>query len=102
MSKTDSTGKVVRLRIEDPRDARPRPVDPNIALLTEHGLYVRQVVPGTHAVLCPWRDEHTTGALTATYFERDYNGHANPNFKCLHAHCEGRHLNDVLDKLVPG
>jgi hypothetical protein len=93
-----------RLKIEDPRDALSRPVDLNIALLKKHSLYVRQTKPGEHEIRCPWEDGHSPGgAKYATYFEKDYNGHDMPAFKCQHSNnCGHRHLNDLLDLLIPG
>ena len=84
---------------KDPR-GRPRAVDPNITMLEKTGLYVRETERGTHEILCPWRDEHEKGgARYATYFEKDYNGHAVPAFHCFHAHCDGRGLFQLLDFL---
>jgi len=43
---------------------------------------------------CPWRDEHTTGSEKAYIWSGD--GDRWPAFKCHHAHCEGRKLEDLL------
>ena len=56
------------------------------------GLRVRRLAPGTWAIECPWRDEHSNGAQTETdtvILDRA------PWFKCLHSHCAGRGLADL-------
>ncbi len=55
----------------------------------------RQLAADRFAVLCPWRNDHTSGS--------DYDTStvmwANGNFHCSHAHCVGRHARDVVQAL---
>ena len=53
-----------------------------------------------HAVICPWANEHSTeGNDTSTViFEPTQEGERWA-FKCLHTHCAGRSIQDVLQKL---
>ena len=59
-------------------------------------------VGGKAAILCPWRVEHSGGvAETApsgsTVIWEPGDGSARPGFKCLHAHCAGRGLRELLE-----
>jgi hypothetical protein len=48
-----------------------------------------------HGILCPWHDQHTTGDEgTSVWVAADGRY---PAFKCLHAHCQGRSLRDLLE-----
>src|SRR5262249_38894958 len=52
-----------------------------------------------HAVVCPWAEEHSTeGSDTSTVIFEPSEGRGWA-FKCLHAHCAGRNIQDVLQKL---
>src|SRR5262245_2967686 len=52
-----------------------------------------------HAVVCPWAEEHSTeGSDTSTVIFEPSEGRGWA-FKCLHSHCAGRNLQDVLQKL---
>ncbi len=55
-----------------------------------------------HAVTCPWSDEHTTAGdpndTSTVIFEPTKEGERS-GFNCLHAHCAGRTVRDVLQKL---
>lgn len=44
-------------------------------------------------VVCPWQHEHTTDSGGTCVF---VNENSWPAFKCLHAHCQDRHLADYL------
>lgn len=65
-----------------------------------HGAYRRYVGGGMHAVRCPWEHEHTTpddeGSTSTVVWEGKER--LWPNFKCLHAHCDGRGIRDVLGR----
>ena len=64
-------------------------------------LYRRPLGNGMHAVRCPWDHEHSTvddEHSTATVIWEAH-GHCWPNFRCLHAHCDGRGIRDVLAAL---
>lgn len=47
-----------------------------------------------HSVLCPWRDEHTTGSQGTVILESPDGW---PGFRCQHSHCQGRTIVDVMD-----
>jgi hypothetical protein len=54
-----------------------------------------------HAVICPWADEHSVDHGpndTSTVLFESPDGHG-WGFKCLHAHCTGRTIGDVLRQL---
>lgn len=67
-----------------------------------HGFYKRGLVPGKHAVVCPWRGEHTNpaaglepmGTDTVIFDRTDDSGW--PVFHCSHDHCDGRGIVDVM------
>ena len=62
-----------------------------------HGLYRRHLEDNKHAVICPWRSEHSTsskGGTDTIIFEGKDGGW--PGFYCHHAHCEGRELKSVM------
>ena len=65
--------------------------DPVLDWLSESKVTTGVVGPKFVEVLCPWREEHTTGDGTAGYTPRGYGpaqfDHA---FSCLHEHCTGR------------
>ena len=63
-----------------------------------HGHYRRPLGSGMHAVRCPWEIEHSNvddDSSTATV-AWEATGRCWPNFRCLHAHCDGRGIRDVL------
>lgn len=72
--------------------------DPILRTLRERGLLKRQVKPGTWAIACPWEGEHTgAGGETATvYLLPAFDGRQSAGFRCLHGHCTGRTLRDLL------
>ena len=53
------------------------------------------------ALLCPWQKHHSkdTGpSSTALLYPSEENNYAGA-FKCLHQHCAGRRLGDLVDLL---
>jgi len=71
------------------------------ALFGSRGLYRRRLDGNRHAVVCPWADSHTrpdldtaSGDTSTVAWESD--GDQWPGFKCLHAHCDGRSIVDVI------
>jgi hypothetical protein len=48
-----------------------------------------------HGILCPWHAEHTTGDEGTSVWAAEDGRY--PAFKCLHAHCQGRSLRDLLE-----
>jgi hypothetical protein len=68
------------------------------AWFAAHGHYRRRIGPDMHAVRCLWEREHSTidGAGSTATVIWDANGRCWPNFRCQHAHCDGRGIRDVL------
>jgi hypothetical protein len=63
------------------------------------GYYRRELERDKHAVRCPWESEHSTidhecSSATVVWESTD---RVWPNFKCSHAHCDGRGIRDVLE-----
>ena len=54
-------------------------------------------------VTCPWEHEHTPGTgddrSGTTYFPAGVGGHERGGFKCMHGHCEDRHVGDFLEAI---
>jgi P4 family phage/plasmid primase-like protien len=53
-----------------------------------------------HTILCPWAEEHTDGNDNAQYSPINRGGSEYENgrqFKCFHAHCVDRDINDFLE-----
>jgi len=67
-----------------------------VDLFRSHRLYKGPLSGGRHAVICPWSDEHSSqgGYAETVVWERGGSGW--PTFHCLHAHCEGRKLMNVI------
>ncbi|MCU7865510.1 MAG: hypothetical protein KZQ92_16210 [Candidatus Thiodiazotropha sp. (ex Lucinoma borealis)] len=65
-----------------------------------HGLHIRHIEDNKHAVICPWRAEHTTEGPShggdSIIYESDGGW---PGFYCHHSHCEERRLQDVINLL---
>lgn len=77
------------------------PDDENVALLEEHGLYIKRLKPGQHCIRCPWEELHTGAERDddTFYFEPHYNGHDIPAYKCHHDSCSEKKWEDVLEQL---
>jgi len=75
----------------------PRPEENAVLVgLRNHGLYKAPLGEGKHDITCPWIQEHTGQADGGTaYFEPDDLWPIG-GFKCLHGHCAGRHVRDLL------
>lgn len=75
----------------------PRPEENAvIAALRQRSLYKAPLGDGKHNVTCPWVKEHTDAVDGGTaYFEPDDHWPVG-GFKCLHGHCTGRHIRDLL------
>lgn len=77
-------------------------VDPVADYLNEHGLALGEKKDGSILVACPWEHEHSSGYAgdsSTIYFPAGTNGHAQGAFKCLHAHCTGRHTDEFLSEI---
>ncbi len=70
-----------------------------LAELEKRGLLKSDLGNGKYDMTCPWVQEHTNGADGGTaYFEPDM-AFSLGGFKCLHGHCDERHLLDLLKEL---
>lgn len=70
--------------------------NPVISAFKKHFLYKTNLGNGKHDITCPWVSEHTGSIDSGTaYFEPD-GIYPTGGFKCLHGHCEKRHIRDVL------
>jgi len=68
-----------------------------VSMFQAHGLYEEEIRPGLHAVICPWEDEHSSSSAGDTVIlEADGRW---PNFRCHHAHCDGRGIREVMQVL---
>jgi len=68
--------------------------DPLVPFLQDNGWVRSYDNDGRVHVRCPWEDQHTTdsGDTATSYFPIGVGGFANGGFKCLHAHCDTKHL----------
>ncbi len=72
--------------------------DDVIGALHTRGLYVgRHRRKGLHRIRCPWASEHSTGEPEAVVIEPGASAAPGWGFRCLHAHCSGRTIGDLLD-----
>lgn len=71
--------------------------DEIVFTLKARGQYVNDAGNGKHLITCPWQHEHTAdgGAGESAYFMPHTNGYASGAFKCFHAHCAQRTLQDL-------
>lgn len=70
-----------------------------IEKLKSAGLYKRPLSDGKHDIRCPWTSEHTGGIDSGTAYFKPDQAYPAGGFKCLHGHCEDRHLSDLLKYL---
>ncbi len=75
--------------------------DPILNALRERKMLRRELKQGTHAIRCPWESEHTkdTGDSATVYLQANFDGRHVAGFKCLHGHCAGRTVGDLLKHL---
>jgi hypothetical protein len=75
----------------------PRPEENRVLIaLRARGLYKAPLGEGKHDITCPWVNEHTDAVDRGTaYFEPDDNWPIG-GFKCMHGHCAGRHVRNLL------
>jgi hypothetical protein len=73
------------------------------ALFAARGWLGRELSPGRWAVICPWREAHTTGMPgdSSTVLFGPGEGEELGWWHCSHAHCAGRGLRDVLAVFTP-
>ena len=75
--------------------------DPIRDFLLASGRVLSEGSEGELFIDCPWSDEHTTdsGERQTVYFPKGSNGYAGGAFKCLHAHCQHRTIDDFTRAL---
>lgn len=74
-------------------------INPVLLRLKERGLVKQKLGFGKYDITCPWAHQHTDQADTgAVYWEPD-EAHPIGSFKCLHGHCAGRGIKDMLEFL---
>lgn len=75
--------------------------DPIAKHLHEAGLVRRVERDGRLHIACPWEAEHTsdTGDSSTTYWPAHTGGFDNGGFRCLHAHCEHRGVEDLKEAI---
>ena len=68
-----------------------------VRALKKCGLYREDAGGGKHLITCPWSEDHTTsgGQGETAYFMPHTNGFDKPAFKCFHAHCADRAIEDL-------
>ncbi len=67
----------------------------SVLMFQNHGLYLTEVEPNKHYVVCPWSHEHSSSSPTDTVIWEN-NGLQWPTFHCSHTHCNGRTIKDVI------
>ena len=65
-------------------------------LLKMAGLYLKDGGSGKHLIVCPWHHLHSDGRNEAAYFEPSHENNGAGGFRCLHSHCEGRTISDLI------
>jgi hypothetical protein len=68
-----------------------------VRLFSDQGLLLDTQRNGGFAVVCPWSGEHSsdTSPTAAMVWPAGVKGDL-PGFKCLHGHCDGRGIKDVM------
>ena len=94
------TGEVrsVRARRGSADDAPDVTKDSLYQWLKEHW-EVSERSPGILDIRCPWESEHTGGTLfdgSSTYYCAGTGGYSEPAYICMHAHCQGRSISDLI------
>ena len=67
-----------------------------VSLFRDAGLLLDTQRNGGHAVTCPWASEHTSETSPTAAMVWNGGAGALPGYKCLHGHCAGRGLADVM------
>lgn len=65
-----------------------------------HDAYIKpkESDPSIHLVVCPWISQHTDQKIdTATCVRAGEPGRQWPSFQCMHDHCTGKTMKDVLE-----
>ena len=78
----------------------PKPThDPVLAALKQRGLFKREIEPGKYEITCPWCNEHTGNIDSGTAYWAPTRDRPIGTFHCMHSHCQGRSMNDLLEYL---
>ncbi len=75
--------------------------DPVLAKLAEKGMVIRQdrSEPGKYIIRCPQTDKHTNQDPEAAFWLKNHGGFSGYGFRCLHGHCTGLTIKDLLSWL---
>jgi Bifunctional DNA primase/polymerase, N-terminal len=74
--------------------------DDVLGALVASGLYLApHRRRGLHRVRCPWAGEHSNSDIEAVVVEPGASPAPGWGFRCLHAHCGGRRIGELLDVL---
>jgi hypothetical protein len=75
--------------------------DDVLGALHAAGLYLgRHRRTGLHRIRCPWAPEHSNEEPEAVVMTPGSSAAPGWGFRCLHAHCIGRTIGDLLDQLA--
>lgn len=75
--------------------------DPILQWLENEGWVLGYEPNGTANIRCPWEHEHSEGGNpnATSWLPAGLGGKDRGGFRCLHAHCEGRHTGLFLEKI---
>jgi hypothetical protein len=89
-----------------PSPSEPAPAMPDadqddvLAALHARGLYLKpHRRPGLHRIRCPWAATHSNDDPEAVVIEPGASPAPGWALRCMHSHCSGRHIGDLLDVL---
>lgn len=76
-------------------------LDPIVQALQDQGLILGSRNDGGFNITCPWENEHTTPSSKSStvYYPAHTGGYVGAGFKCQHAHCVNRTIQDLKDWL---
>lgn len=78
----------------------PKPTrDPVLEALKQRGLVKREIEPGKYEITCPWCNEHTDCIDSGTAYWAPTLDRPLRTFHCMHGHCQGRGMSDLLKYL---
>lgn len=75
--------------------------DPVVGFLKSEGVILDTSPDGRVHVTCPWEASHTTGTdqTATTYFPAGTGNSAEPGFRCLHGHCQDKHVGHFFEAI---
>jgi predicted P-loop ATPase len=76
-------------------------IDDIAHFMIETGMARGWTKDGRLNIICPWKHEHTgdSGETETQYFPAGVGGYKTGNWRCMHAHCQGRTIQDVRDEI---